>query len=79
MKPKVYITCGPPCSGKSSWSRGQGLSIISCDNIRMTYSKNGVYSFKPELEKLVWEEFYSRVKLYQVSDFIIDNTNCKNA
>lgn len=79
MKPKIYILCGPPCSGKSTYAARQGLPVISCDNIRMEYVTDSVYKFNPKVEEKVWEEFYQRLKLYQVSDFIIDNTNCKNA
>lgn len=78
-KPKCYIMCGPPCSGKSTYARRYGLPIISCDKIRMEYFPDGIYRFDPKIEKEVWEVFYLRLKLYHVTNFVIDNTNCKNA
>ena len=73
--PKCIILSGAPLSGKSTWAKKQGLPILSCDSIREDLF-GYPYQFKPEREKEVWERFYNQVYL-QTSDFIVDNTNCK--
>lgn len=75
--PKVYICSGAPLSGKSTWSKKQGLPILSCDAIREDLF-GYPYQFKPEREKEVWNKFYKQISL-QSSDFIVDNTVCKRS
>ena len=75
--PKCIILSGAPLSGKSTWAKKQGLPILSCDSIREDLF-GYPYQFKPEREKEVWERFYNQVYL-QTSDFIVDNTNCKES
>lgn len=78
--PKCYILSGAPLSGKSTWAAKQKLPILSCDKIRIVKS-GGKYVFDPQTEKEVWDEFYDTIhgygKYVVKSDFIIDNTNCK--
>lgn len=74
--PICYITIGIPNSGKSTWSKKQGIPILSCDDLRNKRNSGKKYIFDPKIEKEVWEEFYEKVKLMNRS-FIIDNTNCK--
>lgn len=78
--PKCIILSGAPLSAKSTWAEKQGMNILSCDKIRLEWSP-GKYKFDPKIEKLVWDDFYRRVRIYSTDklNFIIDNTNCKQS
>ena len=61
MKTKVWLLCGVPGSGKSTWANNQqnGL-VISRDNIRFSFLQlNDTYFAK---EKLVWKTFVKTIK-----------------
>lgn len=78
--PKCIILSGAPLSGKSTWVKNNkkpGWLIISCDEIRLKNSPNGIYRFSPKMEKYIWDSFYKELRGYRYSNLIIDNTNCK--
>lgn len=77
QNPTCYILSGAPLSGKSTWAKKQNLPVLSCDRLRLEYS-GGKYIYDPQMEKDIWEDFYFRIGTYK-HDFIIDNTNCKQA
>lgn len=61
METKVWLLCGVPGSGKSTWANNQqnGL-VISRDNIRFSFlQSNDTYFAK---EKLVWKTFVKTIK-----------------
>ena len=84
-KPTVYLLCGLPGSGKSTWCKNNypDLPIVSRDIIRFKLG----YTSKPDekavldnkKENRVTEEEYKLMKKYLISgtDFIIDDTNLK--
>lgn len=75
---KVIILSGIPCSGKSTWARKQNLPILSCDTIRDEIKEGKKYFFNRVNEDITWSLFYLYVSEMD-TDFIIDNTNCKNS
>lgn len=60
---KVWITCGPPGSGKSTFlaKHAQG-PIISRDNIRFAFLEEGSDYFS--MEDIVWTEFIKQIQFY---------------
>lgn len=66
MKPKLYILCGPPGSGKTSFAIEainychNKLTYISRDEIRFSLLNNDDDYF--DKEKEVWKEFIKRIQ-----------------
>lgn len=85
QRPIVYLLCGLPGSGKSTWceKKHSDLPIISRDIIRYrlgyTSGPNEKARLSEEQEELVTKEEYRCINRYLESgeDFIIDDTNLR--
>ena len=75
--PKLYILCGIPCSGKSTWAKGCLMDAIhiSRDEIRFSILKDGEEYFSHETE--VFKEFIYEIAqtLMHGYDVIADATH----
>lgn len=75
--PKLYILCGIPCSGKSTWAKGCLMDAIhiSRDEIRFSILKRGEEYFSHETE--VYKEFIYEIAqtLMHGYDVIADATH----
>ena len=75
--PKLYILCGIPCSGKSTWAKGFLMDAyhISRDEIRFSMLKDGEEYFSHETE--VYKEFIYEIAqtLMHGYDVIADATH----
>jgi predicted kinase len=75
--PKLYILCGIPCSGKSTWAKGCLMDAIhiSRDEIRFSILKKGEEYFSHETE--VYKEFIYEIAqtLMHGYDVIADATH----
>lgn len=75
--PKLYILCGIPCSGKSTWAKGFLMDAyhISRDEIRFSMLKDGEEYFSHETE--VYKEFIYEITqtLMHGYDVIADATH----
>lgn len=79
-KRRVFILCGFPGSGKSTWARktvedGDRVAVVNRDSLRTMLGSK--YLFNPELELVVKDiAFWSvRTLLTHEYDVIIDETN----
>ena len=75
--PKLYILCGIPCSGESTWAKGFLMDAvhISRDEIRFSMLKRGEEYFSHETE--VYKEFIYEIAqtLMHGYDVIADATH----
>lgn len=73
----LYVTIGVPCSGKTTWAKEQGLSMVSRDTERLSiFGEYRMGSTKEEntITKIVE---YKVKQLLRVGDVILDNTHLK--
>lgn len=79
--PKLYILCGIPCSGKSTWAKGCLMDAIhiSRDEIRFSILKEGEEYFSHETE--VYKEFIYEIAqtLMHGYDVIADATHINHS
>ena len=79
--PKLYILCGIPCSGKSTWAKGCLMDAvhISRDEIRFSILKDGEEYFSHETE--VYKEFIYEITqaLMHGYDVIADATHINHS
>ena len=79
--PKLYILCGIPCSGKSTWAKGCLMDAIhiSRDEIRFSILKKGEEYFSHETE--VYKEFIYEIAqiLMHGYDVIADATHINHS
>ena len=84
MTPTIYIMCGLPGSGKSTWIKNnlpEDILIISRDLIRATIGISESVNHKalgtPEQERLVTDLENEAIKnaCYQFKSFVIDDIN----
>lgn len=79
--PKLYILCGIPCSGKSTWAKGCLMDAIhiSRDDIRFSILKEGEEYFSHETE--VYKEFIYEIAqtLMHGYDVIADATHINHS
>lgn len=79
--PKLYILCGIPCSGKSTWAKGCLMDAIhiSRDDIRFSMLKEGEEYFSHETE--VYKEFIYEIAqtLMHGYDVIADATHINHS
>lgn len=68
--PKLYILCGIPCSGKSTWAKGCLMDAIhiSRDEIRFSMLKDDEEYFSHETE--VYKEF-----IYEIAQTLMHGYN----
>ena len=86
-QPTVFITCGIPCSGKSTWIKNTltpaGFKSISRDDIRleMYKCKYSDIPFTPQSEHMITNVFDNRVTtaITKREDIVLDNTHCRSS
>lgn len=73
---KLTLTVGLPRSGKSTWSRDQGVPVVNADSIRLALYE---HAFIKSAEGMVWAIAEIMVKALFISGHshvILDTTNC---
>ncbi len=77
-KPLLYVLCGPPATGKSTFTKTlpSSFHIVSPDNF--VYDEKGIYNWTPDRARNAWSSAYAELRSLMESrtNVVFDSTMC---